>query len=154
MVVTKSLEKVDRETNCQNFSSRNNSYTSQFDGFKYKFAHSGCQVTSRVNFAHPKRHVAAANGRPRSVLDQATLLPCWHHTPPLHLLLPYFSSLNHSLHCIMENQKNIPKELLEVVNFLRSSSSGIKTRVGALGGKRHDYFKGVQLIDATVALAY
>ncbi|KAF8761120.1 Translocation protein [Rhizoctonia solani] len=43
----------------------------------------------------------------------------------------------------MENQKNIPKELLDVVNFLRSSSSGIKNRVGALNGKRHDYFKGV-----------
>jgi translocation protein SEC62 len=45
----------------------------------------------------------------------------------------------------MENQKNIPKELLDVVNFLRSSSAGIKTRVGALGGKRHDYFKGKSL---------
>ena len=54
----------------------------------------------------------------------------------------------------MENQKNIPKELLEVVNFLRSSSSGIKTRVGALGGKRHDYFKGKAAVKAVLSPAY
>ncbi|KAG8723024.1 Translocation protein S62 [Ceratobasidium sp. 395] len=54
----------------------------------------------------------------------------------------------------MENQQNIPKELLEVVNFLRSSSSGIKTRVGALGGKRHDYFKGKAAVKAIQSPAY
>ncbi|QRV75823.1 translocation protein Sec62 [Ceratobasidium sp. AG-Ba] len=54
----------------------------------------------------------------------------------------------------MENQKSIPKELLEVVNFLRSSSSGIKTRVGALGGKRHDYFKGKAAVKAVLSPAY
>ncbi|CAE6344433.1 unnamed protein product [Rhizoctonia solani] len=54
----------------------------------------------------------------------------------------------------MENQKNIPKELLDVVNFLRSSSSGIKNRVGALGGKRHDYFKGKLAVKAVLSPAY
>ncbi|KAG8742196.1 Translocation protein S62 [Ceratobasidium sp. 414] len=54
----------------------------------------------------------------------------------------------------MENQQNIPKELLDVVNFLRSSSSGIKTRVGALGGKRHDYFKGKAAVKAILSPAY
>lgn len=54
----------------------------------------------------------------------------------------------------MENQQNISKELLEVVNFLRSSSAGIKTRVGVLGGKRHDYFKGKSAVKAVLSPAY
>ena len=42
----------------------------------------------------------------------------------------------------MEQQSTAPPEIRNVVNFLRGSSSGMKTRVGILNGKRLDYFKG------------
>ena len=42
----------------------------------------------------------------------------------------------------MEQQSKAPKELRNVVDYLRSSKSGMKTRVGVLNGKRVDYFKG------------
>lgn len=42
----------------------------------------------------------------------------------------------------MEQQKNAPKEIRAVANFLRSSKSGMKTRIGVVNGKRVDYFRG------------
>lgn len=42
----------------------------------------------------------------------------------------------------MEQQAKAPEELRKVAQFLRSGSAGIKVRVGALNGKRIDYFKG------------
>lgn len=42
----------------------------------------------------------------------------------------------------MEQQQKAPAEIRNVAQFLRSGSSGIKVRVGALNGKRLDYFKG------------
>ena len=42
----------------------------------------------------------------------------------------------------MEQQSKAPQDIRNVVNFLRSSSAGIKVRVGVLNGKRIDYFKG------------
>lgn len=42
----------------------------------------------------------------------------------------------------MEQQAKAPQDLRNVVNYLRSSKSGIKIRVGILNGKRVDYFKG------------
>lgn len=43
----------------------------------------------------------------------------------------------------MEHQAKAPQDLRNVVNYLRSSKSGMKIRVGILNGKRIDYFKGV-----------
>lgn len=42
----------------------------------------------------------------------------------------------------MEQQLKAPPELKNVAQFLRGGSSGVKARVGALNGKRLDYFKG------------
>lgn len=43
---------------------------------------------------------------------------------------------------VQEAQNKAPQDLRNVVDFLRSSKAGIKVRVGALNGKRTDYFKG------------
>ena len=40
-------------------------------------------------------------------------------------------------------QVRAPPQSRNVAQFLRSSKSGMKIRVGALNGKRVDYFKGV-----------
>jgi len=40
-------------------------------------------------------------------------------------------------------QAKAPPDIRSVVQFLRSSKSGMKIRVGALNGKRIDYFKGM-----------
>jgi len=42
----------------------------------------------------------------------------------------------------MEQQLKAPPEIKKVADFLRSGSAGLKIRVGALNGKRVDYFKG------------
>jgi translocation protein SEC62 len=42
----------------------------------------------------------------------------------------------------LEQQATVPANLRSVVQFLRGSNSGMKIRVGALNGKRVDYFKG------------
>lgn len=42
----------------------------------------------------------------------------------------------------MEAQASAPQDIRNVVNFLRSSKAGIKIKVGALNGKRTDYFRG------------
>ena len=44
----------------------------------------------------------------------------------------------------MEQQQKAPSEIKNVAQFLRSGSSGLKVRVGALNGKRLDYFKGAK----------
>ncbi|KAJ7906265.1 translocation protein [Mycena leptocephala] len=41
----------------------------------------------------------------------------------------------------MEQQAKAPPDLRKVAMFLRSGKAGIKVRVGALNGKRFDYFK-------------
>lgn len=46
----------------------------------------------------------------------------------------------HSL--TMEQQIKAPPEIKKVAQFLRGGGAGIKVRVGALNGKRLDYFKG------------
>lgn len=43
----------------------------------------------------------------------------------------------------MEQQAKAPAEIQKVAQFLRGGSSGLKNRVGALNGKRLDYFKGL-----------
>jgi translocation protein SEC62 len=42
----------------------------------------------------------------------------------------------------MEHQVKAPPEIQKVAQFLRGGGSGLKNRVGALNGKRLDYFKG------------
>lgn len=44
----------------------------------------------------------------------------------------------------MEQQIKAPPEIKKVAQFLRGGSAGVKVRVGALNGKRLDYFKGKQ----------
>jgi len=43
----------------------------------------------------------------------------------------------------MEHQAKAPPEIQKIAQFLRGGSSGLKIRVGALNGKRLDYFKGL-----------
>lgn len=52
-----------------------------------------------------------------------------------------------------EQQSSAPLPARNVVNFLRNKS-GIKTRVGALNGKRVDYFKGSAAVKALLSPAY
>jgi len=54
----------------------------------------------------------------------------------------------------MEQQAKAPPDLRKVAMFLRSGSAGIKVRVGALNGKRFDYFKGKSAIKALLSPAY
>ncbi|PCH35386.1 translocation protein [Wolfiporia cocos MD-104 SS10] len=54
----------------------------------------------------------------------------------------------------MEQQAKAPQDLRNVVNFLRSSKSGMKVRVGILSGKRIDYFKGRSAAKALLSPAY
>lgn len=49
---------------------------------------------------------------------------------------------------VFEAQARASPEVRNVVNFLRSSSSGMKVRVGAYNGKRTDYFKGARRVIA------
>jgi hypothetical protein len=43
----------------------------------------------------------------------------------------------------MEQQQKATPEIKNIAQFLRSGGSGLKVRVGALNGKRLDYFKGL-----------
>ena len=43
----------------------------------------------------------------------------------------------------MEAQAQASPTIIKVANFLRTGNAGMKMRVGALNGKRIDYFKGV-----------
>jgi len=54
----------------------------------------------------------------------------------------------------MEQQAKASDDIRKVAQFLRSGSAGIKVRVGALGGKRIDYFKGKSAIKALLSPAY
>jgi len=54
----------------------------------------------------------------------------------------------------MEQQAKSPPDLKKVAQFLRSGSAGIKVRVGALNGKRIDYFKGKSAVKALLSPAY
>ncbi|KAF9225952.1 translocation protein [Gyrodon lividus] len=51
-------------------------------------------------------------------------------------------------------QVRAPPPARNVVQFLRSSKSGMKIRVGALNGKRVDYFKGKSAVKALLSPAY
>ncbi|PPQ99248.1 hypothetical protein CVT24_009293 [Panaeolus cyanescens] len=54
----------------------------------------------------------------------------------------------------MEQQAKAPPEIKRIADFLRGGSSGMKIRVGALNGKRLDYFKGKSAIKALLSPAY
>ncbi|KAJ7211215.1 translocation protein [Mycena pura] len=54
----------------------------------------------------------------------------------------------------MEQQAKATPEIRKVAVFLRSGKAGIKVRVGALNGKRFDYFKGKSAIKALLSPAY
>ena len=60
------------------------------------------------------------------------------------LSLALFNTLNLD----MEQQAKATPEIRKVAVFLRSGKAGIKVRVGALNGKRFDYFKGLWLLPA------
>ena len=46
----------------------------------------------------------------------------------------------------MEQQQKAPAEIKKIADFLRSGGAGLKIRVGALNGKRVDYFKGASAL--------
>ncbi|KAF9458966.1 translocation protein Sec62-domain-containing protein [Collybia nuda] len=54
----------------------------------------------------------------------------------------------------MEQQLKAPQDIQKVAQFLRGGSAGIKVRVGALNGKRLDYFKGKSATKALLSPAY
>ncbi|KAF8633510.1 hypothetical protein AX15_001417 [Amanita polypyramis BW_CC] len=54
----------------------------------------------------------------------------------------------------MEQQAKAPPEIKKIAQFLRGGSSGMKVRVGALNGKRLDYFKGKSAVKALLSPAY
>jgi len=54
----------------------------------------------------------------------------------------------------MEQQLKAPPDIKNVAQFLRGGSAGIKIRVGALNGKRLDYFKGKAAIKSLLSPAY
>ncbi|KAH7108136.1 translocation protein [Auriculariales sp. MPI-PUGE-AT-0066] len=54
----------------------------------------------------------------------------------------------------MEQQASAPPEVRNLINYLRSSKSGMKARTGVLNGKRIDYFKGKSAIKALQQPAY
>lgn len=49
----------------------------------------------------------------------------------------------------MEQQMKAPPDIKKVAQFLRGAGAGMKVRVGAMNGKRLDYFKGVLLTCST-----
>jgi len=54
----------------------------------------------------------------------------------------------------MEQQAKASPEVKKVAQFLRGGSAGLKVRVGALNGKRMDYFKGKSAVKALLSPAY
>ncbi|TFK18262.1 endoplasmic reticulum receptor [Coprinopsis marcescibilis] len=54
----------------------------------------------------------------------------------------------------MEQQLKAPPEVKQVAEFLRGSGASLKTRAGALGGKRIDYFKGKNAVKALLSPAF
>ncbi|KAF8342558.1 translocation protein Sec62-domain-containing protein [Cantharellus anzutake] len=54
----------------------------------------------------------------------------------------------------MEQQATAPPDIVKLVQWLRSSSSGIKTKTGILNGSRLDYFKGKAAVKAIMSPAY
>lgn len=54
----------------------------------------------------------------------------------------------------MEQQLKAPPDVKKVADFLRGGGAGLKIRVGALNGKRVDYFKGKSAIKALLSPAY
>ncbi|KAF7441078.1 Translocation protein S62 [Pleurotus ostreatus] len=54
----------------------------------------------------------------------------------------------------MEQQAKSPPEIKKVAQFLRSGGAGVKVRVGAMNGKRLDYFKGKSALKALLSPAY
>ncbi|KAG6333929.1 hypothetical protein ID866_5161 [Astraeus odoratus] len=51
-------------------------------------------------------------------------------------------------------QARAPPEIRNVVGFLRGNQAGMKNRVGALNGKRVDYFKGKSAVKALLSPSY
>jgi len=54
----------------------------------------------------------------------------------------------------MEQQMKAPPEVQKVAQFLRGGSAGVKVRVGAMNGKRLDYFKGKAAVKALLSPAF
>ncbi|TPX65459.1 hypothetical protein SpCBS45565_g05129 [Spizellomyces sp. 'palustris'] len=53
-----------------------------------------------------------------------------------------------------QSLKNVPKDILLVADFLRSSESKLKIRQGILSGRRVDYFKGKHAVNAVLREPY
>jgi len=53
-----------------------------------------------------------------------------------------------------QKQQKAPKDIRNVVDYLRSSKAGMKTRVGVLNGKRVDFFKGKAAVKAVLSPTY
>jgi len=54
----------------------------------------------------------------------------------------------------MEQQIRAPPEIKKAAQFLRGGSAGMKVRVGAMNGKRLDYFKGKAAVKALLSPAF
>jgi len=49
-----------------------------------------------------------------------------------------------------DQQAKAPADVKKVAAWLRSGSAGLKVRVGALNGRRLDYFKGTSIVSAYI----
>ncbi|GAK64549.1 translocation protein [Moesziomyces antarcticus] len=114
--------------------------------------------------AHLERDAAAAAAQDQIDLDSFIDLarhsaPPQPHTQSASSARPTLLSDNHNdddaavTYVSQEQQSSAPAPARNVVNFLRNKS-GIKTRVGALNGKRVDYFKGSAAVKALLSPAY
>jgi len=54
----------------------------------------------------------------------------------------------------MDQQAKAPPDVRKIAQFLRGGNAGVKIRVGALNGKRLDYFKGKSAIKALLSPAF
>jgi len=69
-------------------------------------------------------------------------------------LHPYSASAAQLVTQKMEQQSSAPPQVLNLVKWLRSPKSEVKTRIGVLNGKRIDYFKGKSAVKALLSPAY
>lgn len=112
---------------------------------------------------HLQRDAAAAAAH--SQIDLDSFIDLARHSAPPHPHANSGSSARSTLlsdnhdddaavaYVSQEQQSSAPAPARNVVNFLRNKS-GIKTRVGALNGKRVDYFKGSAAVKALLSPAY
>ncbi|TKY85662.1 hypothetical protein EX895_005202 [Sporisorium graminicola] len=94
--------------------------------------------------SHSADFIFSSNNLTVALKSKPSCCPADHNDHDADAMVSYISQ---------EQQSSAPLPARNVVNFLRNKS-GIKTRVGALNGKRVDYFKGSAAVKALLSPAY